>query len=176
MKSLLFSILFLCAGIFSASAQAGKDEIAALVKSRNYTFYANDATPQYSAELSRVMQSIPGSTGSKISLNPVMSQLIVQRDTVSALLPYFGRSQSVLVPSDPNDQGVEFKSTDFIYKETHGKKGNYTISMIINDDKDRPKLLLFVSASGYATLDISFNMKSHISFSGYIEKTRIPRK
>lgn len=176
MKGLLFSILFVSAGIFSASAQAGKDEIAALIKSRNYTFYANDATPQYSAELDRVLRSIPGSNGSKISLNPVMYQLIVQRDTVSALLPYFGRSQSVLVPSDPNDQGVEFKSTDFIFKETAEKKGNRTITIIVNDDKDRPKLHLFISASGYATLDISFNTKSHISFSGYVERTRVPRK
>ena len=176
MKKYILTVLFASATLFTTFAQAGKEKTPALIKSKNFTFYATSASPQYSAELDRVLRTIPGSTGSKVSLNPVMSQLEIKPDTISAYLPYFGRSQGVITSIDPDDQGIKFESTDYSYTEVQGKRGNRTITIIINDDKDRPKLILDISSTGYATLGVTFNSRSQISFNGYVEKTIPPRK
>lgn len=173
-QPLLFLLLF--AGIGSVSAQAGKEHTPALIQSRKFTFFATSATPQYSAELARIISSIPGSTGSKVSLNAAFSQLEFKKDTLEAFLPYFGRSQGVISSIDPDDQGIRFTSTDFTYSEEKGKKGNFIISMVVNDTPERPRMVLEVTTHGYATLSVNFNSRSPITYSGYIDKSILPKK
>lgn len=176
MKKYILTVLFVSATLISAFAQAGEENTPALIKSKNFTFYATSATPQYNAEIARVLRSIPGSTGAMVSLSPTQSQLEIKKDTISVYLPYFGRSHGIILPMDRDNQGIRFTSTDFKYKEVKGRKGRQTITMIIEDNPERPRMMLDISASGYATLSINLNSRSPISYSGYVDKTDPPKK
>jgi hypothetical protein len=156
-KSLVttLSLFVLIAGV---SAQAPKEELPDLIKKRNYVFRAQSANP----------------TGGRTRQLTSEYDLRVKNDTIISFLPYFGRSFSA--PIDPSRGGIDFTSTDFEYKEAEGKKGGWDINIKPKDAKDVQEMTLGVSENGYGTLTVRSNNRQSISFYGFIDKPRTPRK
>ncbi|RZL14759.1 MAG: DUF4251 domain-containing protein [Pedobacter sp.] len=171
-RSFLFIALFLFAGTV-AFGQAGAEKLPGLLKSKKFTFYATSALPQNSAEIARAMRNIPGGSASNIQLDALIYDVVVKPDTISSWLPYYGRTY---VPSlDRDDRGIIFDSKDFTYEETTSKKGVTTITMKFNDVKLHQRMMLTITKSGYATLNVTSVDRSNITFNGYVDATKPPK-
>jgi hypothetical protein len=132
------------------------DEINRLVTEKNFVFNATYVTPLRGG--GRALTS--------------EYDLTVSKDAITAYLPYFG--QAYLANYGSTDNGIKFTWTNFNYKETPDKKGNREI-LIIPKDKSASDangvqaLRLYISADGYASLQITNMNRDPISFTGTIE-------
>jgi hypothetical protein len=147
---------FLCMATLLAFGQAGAQkaevgEIKSFVESGKYIF-----KPQ---------TVIPSVGGSRFLTSEY--ELLVSEDTLESFLPYFGRAFTA--PVNPTESGIRFTSTKFDSKTEHSKRG-WTITIKPEDAKDVRQMILFVSRTGYATLQVLSNNRQPISFSGYIAK------
>jgi hypothetical protein len=124
--------------------------IKKLIDSKSYTFLAQSVTPL---------------RGRNFSLS-YGYDLRVNKDTIVAYLPFFGRA--FVAPIDPTDNGIEFTSTKFTYKSV-AKKNGYLITIQPADTKDVRQMFLDVSSNGYASLRIINLNRDAISFNGYLE-------
>lgn len=93
----------------------------------------------------------------------------VSRDSVAAYLPYFGRAYTP--PANLTGGGIQFKSRNFDYTVTAGKRGGWNILIRPKDVKDIQQLSLSITTSGYASLQVISNSRQPISFNGYITET-----
>ena len=127
-----------------------EEKILKMVDARDYIFEAKTAMPM---------------SGRSISLTSGYD-LSVSKDTVNAYLPYYGRAYTA--PMDNTQGGIQFKSTDFEYREETGKKGERTIFITPKNAQKRYELILRISTSGSATLSVNDDTRQTISFSGNI--------
>jgi len=159
-----FSIIALACfiSVFSFSetlAQDSKQEkqnkkeaaIKALVDSQRYSFEAQTALP----------------LGMRTRTLTYGYELKVSKDTLQAYLPYYGKAYTA--PIGASSGGIEFKTTDFKYLTKERKKGGWDITITPKNAGDTRQMSLYISAAGYASLQVSFNNKQNISFTGYIQ-------
>lgn len=145
---------------FLSDAQNSKEAaIKSLVESQNYVFKAQSTMPMGG----RVRQ-----------LTTDDYDLRVTKESVVAYLPYFGRAYSA--PMDPSQGGIKFTSKDFDYTATPGKKGGWDVLIKPKDFKDVQQMTLSISSAGYATLQVNSNSRQTISFNGYIDAIKPPRR
>ena len=137
----------------SKKEKQAKEEarIAALVEQQHYTFVAETALPM--GMRSRIL------TGEY--------DLVVSKDTLSSYLPYFGKLYSAPIGSD--NGGIQFKTTDFKYSAVPAKKGGWNITINPKNAGDTRQLTLYISTSGYASLQVNCNNRQSISFNGHIK-------
>jgi|SRR5579862_2411562 len=147
--------LLLLAGINQASAQNKESKKQAalneLVNSRHYTFMAVNATP------------LGGSTKELTTLYTLQ----LKGDTLDSNLPYYGRAYvgSLTLEKSP----LDFRTSDFGYQATKGKKGGWDIVITPKKGTDAREMRLSVSADGYATLEVLNNNRDPISFYGHMQ-------
>ena len=137
---------------------AEKARIKNLVNSQSYVFIANYIIP---------LRGGGFGTSSYYDMK-------VGKDTISTFLPYFGTSRMANYGSI--DNGIHFTSTKFTYKPTIKKNGNWEI-IIVPLDKNRANdalgvrnMILNISESGYATLQVNNLNRDAISFNGNIQE------
>ena len=99
------------------SANNKEADMQAAIKSRDYIFYAQYATPQ---------------SGRQIPLTS-NSTLTLKDDTLISYFPYFGRAYTA--PVNPNENSIEFTSTKFSYTAKQTKKGGYNVVIKPKDEK-----------------------------------------
>lgn len=171
MKTLINYIVALLLVIaLPAFSQTDKATTKKIIEDQDFVFVATTALPLSSQEVTAVLHRLnsPNGAGS-INLTGSRYDVVVKKDSVMAYLPFYGRSYS---PSlDPNEAGTKFKSKDFSYINTKRKKGGWNIVIVPKDVKDSQKLTLYVTESGYATLNVANNNRQPISFNGYITKS-----
>jgi hypothetical protein len=73
---------------------------------------------------------------------------------------------------DPTKGGIQFTSVKFDYKETKRKKGGWDIVIKPEDTQDARQLILNISETGYASLQVLGNNRQPINFTGYIDKKK----
>lgn len=149
-------------------AQTDKATTTRLVADKHLVFNATSAVPMANADLNKIMNRMPGGTAGLIQLNGSQYQLIINKDSVEAFLPYYGRAYTATMGSD--DAGIKFKSKNFDYKTTTKKKGGWVIDIKPKDTKDVRSLSLSISPSGYATLNVNSTNRQSISFNGVISE------
>ena len=92
----------------------------------------------------------------------------ISADTITARLPYFGRSY--VAPSDASSIGIDFVSTNFDYKTEQKKNGMYNITIVPKDlsriEQHGLKLFFSLGSSGYGNLIVSSTNRQPISFYG----------
>lgn len=96
--------------------------------------------------------------------------LRVAGDTLSADLPYFGRSYTSDYGSA--DNAINFKTTGFQYTQEDGKKGGWRITITPKNIRNVSKFSLDISTSGFTSLVVSSNMRQSISYNGYIQELK----
>ena len=153
MKSLLTVSALLIAAI--AGAQPANDKAAAiknLVESQNYVFRASTALPMH---------------GQVRQLTDIWD-LTVSKAAVSSYLPYFGRAYSA--PIDPSNNPMQFTAKDFEYTVKPHKKNGWDVLIKPKGLKsnDVQQLTMSISADGYANLQVIFNSRDPISYTGSI--------
>jgi len=157
---------------FITNAQTSKEITDKIISERNYVFIADTAIPMASAELSKVMNNVPGSQGGgSINLTGAQYDLTVTKDSIIAYLPYYGRAYNPTYNS--TDGGIKFTAKKFSYTQNKTKKGSYNIQ--INTDELRPdnyRLSLSISQNGYASLVVSSNNKQPITFNGRLSEAK----
>ncbi|MET4081334.1 hypothetical protein ABIB40_001280 [Pedobacter sp. UYP30] len=173
MKTFKLCIMVCLVGIVSqAYSQTDKATTKKIVENKNYTFVANSASPLASADVAKVLSSIPGNSGgSVINLTGSGYTVRVTADSVVAHLPYYGRSYQA--PVNPSEGGINFNSKKFTYSKTQGRKGSYDIKIDTKDNKgENYRLVLSISQSGYATLVANSIYKQPITYQGFLQEPK----
>ena len=158
---IIYSLLFICFHSSYVNAQ-NKEELPtnvdktnktldALMISKTFEFMAITAYP-----LSQSPKNLSGSNYS-ISFTPT---------EISSHLPFYGTGHGGMALK--RDKGFRFKGTpkDFIVKQT---ERGYEVSALVTDENDVFSISLSVSNSRTATLSISTNNRSSMSFFGEVE-------
>ncbi len=168
----IFALIFTVSA-FQIYAQTDKETTTRIIEEQNFTFVATRANPMPSNALNKILYSFPNSSNQIVDLNGSQYDLRVTKDSVVAFLPYFGRAFNASM--DPKDAGTRFKSKDFKYSAVK-KKNNWVITINPKDVRDNQQLVLNVSESGYATLNVNNTNRQPISFNGYIRENKRDKK
>jgi hypothetical protein len=147
---LVFALLIISTTVFSQEKD-GK-VLKELVETKHFVFTAQTVLP-----LGGAMRQLTSEYDVKLS-----------GDSLISYLPYFGRAYGPINPGD--DGGIKFTSTKFDYKTKARKKGGWDIMITPKDNRDVRQLNFTISASGYASLQVSSNNRQSISYNGYISK------
>ncbi|RZK82326.1 MAG: DUF4251 domain-containing protein [Pedobacter sp.] len=150
------------------SAQTDKATTIKLIEGKNFVFNATTASPTNTPEINAIFSKMPGSlAGGVINLAGSTYSVSVDKDSVEANLPYYGRSFNA--PRNLNDGGIKVSGGNFSYKADKKKKGNYIVVVKPGDSKgDVLSMTFFITETGYATLNVVSNYRQAISYNGYI--------
>jgi len=144
-------------------------DLKKLLESKRFTFHAQYANPLgggYTSLNGQLINISPQGNG-HIYLTSEYD-VRIRPDSVIAFLPYFGRT--TFAPSiNPNDAGVKFSSVKFGYKVSNGKKGNTVITITPTDAQYNQKMILDISKTGMATLQMIIVNRNSIAYDGYID-------
>jgi hypothetical protein len=157
MKNLIILVaLFIFGGATAQDKNAAKKAaIANMISTQRYVFKAQTALPSGPAPTRQLTPDY---------------DLKVSKDTVISYLPYYGRAY--VAPMDPTKGGIQFTSTKFTYTTNAKKKGGWDIVIKPQDTDDASQMILSVSETGYASLQVLNNNKQPITFTGYITERK----
>jgi hypothetical protein len=159
-KNILLLLLIVVAGLNIANAQTNKKDkkttkeahVKTKMDAKRYTVMANYVLPQRGG-------------GRQLTSE---YDLRITPDSVISFLPYFGQAYFD-VPYGGTDGGIKFTSTKFSYEIKAKKKGGWEITIKPADVKNIDRLLLNVSADGYASFSVNSANRDVITFDGYIK-------
>lgn len=130
-------------------------QIDSLVNARTFDFVARRAMP----------------TGYKtVDLTTNTNYVRYQPNLIDSYMPFFGRAYSGV--GYGSDDGLKFTGKPEDFTVAKGKK-NYDVSATVKGESDTFRLSLSVSFEGSATLTITSNKRSAISYSGEIRAPEI---
>ncbi len=133
-----------------------QEQVEQLVNARCFVFNAQNAIPMG-------FKSVNISTSSyTVKFFP---------ELIDCYLPYFG--QGYAGGGYGSGEGIKFSGKPDEFTFTKEKK-NYMFNAVYKGDKDTYRLSLSVSFSGSATLTVTTNYRSSISFNGYITPPEAP--
>jgi hypothetical protein len=121
-----------------------------VIDQQNYVFVAQSATP-----MSGRPRQLTGEY-----------DLVVSKATIVSYLPYYGRAYTA--PIDPTNSGIQFTSKKFEYTAEAKEKGGWNVRIKLKDQHEVSKMNLSITASGYATLQVTCPNRQPISFYGHI--------
>jgi len=156
---LIFSLIFCMSFHLDANAQQTKQEkeqikeaeIRDKVEGRNFTIIMQMVIP-----LGMESRELYGNYG-----------LRIKPDTIESNLPYFGTAYTA---GYGNEEGsLEFKTSEFEYKTVPGKKQGWTIKILPKKAGDTRQMLLTISSTGFANLQVTCSNRQAIAFNGYLE-------
>lgn len=164
MKNLIrIALLFIALGVFAGAAFAQKPSKL----SAKETALKNKIESQHFTFIAQFIQPLGG--GQHYLTDEY--DLRVKKDSVIAWLPYFGRVY-MDVPVFPDDDGVKFSSTHFDYKIKPKKKDGWLITIKLSDVKRSSQLILDISTSGSAYLQVLSNTRDQVAYLGYIKEDK----
>jgi hypothetical protein len=132
--------------------QEQQRQLEAMIDAKNFVFTANRAMPLG-------MRSVDLTTRSNV--------VKFLPDSIMGDMPYFGESHGGGAYGT-GDAGIKFEGVPEEYTITKGEKGYEVEAKIKGNNNDVYQLYLSINFGGYASLSISSNYKSSISYSGEI--------
>ncbi len=129
----------------------------ALVNSKEFLFTARTAMPQGGRSID--LTTNPGS----VKFSP---------DLIKSEMPYFGRVTGSAAYGG-RDGGMKFEGKPDEYSVTAKKKG-YQVSAVVKGENDTYRLSLSVSLEGSASLSVTSNNRSVITYNGEISALEKP--
>lgn len=120
----------------------------ALIEAKTFVFVAKRALPSGARTIDL--------TGDNYSVT-------FQPDMIESIMPFFGRAFSGV--GFGNDNGMRFKGEPKTFTINKVKK-NYSIEAVVSDNNETYNLTLTVSFQGSASLFITSNNRSSISYQG----------
>ncbi len=147
---ILSFVFFSCKTGDSLTKAEQKADIINKIESTDYTFVPRSANPM---------------GGRSINLN-YSYFLKVNKDTLKAYLPYFGRAYTAPYGGDG---GINIESTNFEYTIREKKKGEWDVDIKVKDDPKNYQLNLSLGDTGYGSLSVRDDTRQPISFFGTIQ-------
>ena len=144
-------IIVLCISALSAQAQEIAD-MEELVESGKFLFTADRAFP---------------TGGSSVNLISRPNKAEFKGDNAKGDLAYFGKAHNASVAYSADGGGIKFDG-EMMNKEIKVKKKNVILSFKMKVPGDQYSCSLTITSSGSATLAISSNNKSFISYNGAV--------
>lgn len=140
--------------------------LSSVVQNKEFNFNATKAFPT-NYDVINVMNSMPGSTGTRIlNLDPG-NGFNLKKDLFSVALPYFGRAFNAN-PADASNGGIRFESKEFNVKQSTTKKGNTLFVIAPTDQKENYVFNLEIFKNGSAFLSVNSDNRQPISYDGNI--------
>jgi hypothetical protein len=131
------------------------EKVKEIIESRNFIFNAERAFPTGMRSIDLI--SNPGT-------------IAVKNDSVTADLPFFGRSYS---SNYSGDAGMKFEGKIEDEKiETNDKKYKVTYSFSVSDSNDSYDVSIVVSSPESASVNINSRNKASISYSGELKENK----
>jgi hypothetical protein len=169
----ILMVSFTFVSCLSQKEKAQRTEVIEQAIAKNkFKFIAQNAQPMRS---NYVLIGNAGSVNS-FTLNPLLTNnlngfydLTLKGDSLMCHLPYFGVVNQ-LQNYNGNNNGIKFTSTDFTLDKNITKKGIIEYTIIPKDKDQASKFVLFVDKSGFASLNVIFQNRDAIRFSGNIEQ------
>jgi hypothetical protein len=128
----------------------------ALLNSKDFVFKARMANPT-------------GMKSVNLATNP--NYVKFNADMIESEMPYYGKAYASA--GYGSETGLKFKGKPEVFEMTKGKK-NYDIKVTVKGENDKYKLYLSVGSEGSATLSVSSNNRSNISYTGEISASENP--
>lgn len=155
--------------VMSCSSQNYLDEktVSTLVDNNEFTFMAKRAHPT-NYDVINVMNSLPGSTSSRMLELDYGYAVVVNKDKVEVTLPYFGRT---FIPSYDNEKNsYRFTTKDFGVQKEAGKKNSIIYIIAPKDTQYVRRIIIEMFKNGSAYVSIDSSDRQPISYDGYIMK------
>lgn len=125
-------------------------QIQSIVDAREFVFVARTALP----------------TGMRsVNLQTNQNYIKFQPDLINSYMPFFGNAYSSVVYG--TDTGLHFAGKPEIFT-VEKKEKSYQVTIVVRGENDNFKLFLSVGSEGSASLSISSNYRSTISYQGEI--------
>lgn len=125
-----------------------QQQIEALIESKAFMFITNRALPSGTRSIDL--------TGDNYFVK-------FEPELIESVLPFFGRAYSGV--GYGNDVGIKFKEAPKTFNIKKGKK-NYDIEAVVKSNNDTYNLNLTISFQGSASLFVTSNNRSTISYQG----------
>jgi len=169
MKTAIIFLVIFALGITAISAQEKskkqlkeekkiekQKQVEQMVNSKSFVFNAKTAMP----------------TGYKtVNISTDSYRVKFLPEFIDSYLPYFGTAYSGV--GYGGDTGLKFSGKPEEYTVTAGKK-NYQVNAVVKGERDTFKIAVSVTFSGSASLTITSNNRSTITYSGDISEVKEP--
>ena len=171
MKSRIFILLIIFSSVLETGLSQGQSrkelnqqrtlekqkQVDSLVNSREFVFIARIAMPT-------------GMSSVNLSSNP--NYVKFQPDLIDSYMPFFGTAYSGV--GYGTDTGLKFKGKPELFK-VEKNKNTYQIDAVVKGETDNFRLSLSVGFWGSASLTITTNNRSIISYIGEISSPEKPK-
>lgn len=127
-------------------------EIDSLMNIKAFEFVATHANPQ---------------GGSSVDLTTNSNSVKFRPENIDSYMPFFGRAYSI---DFGGDAGLKFEGKPSEFKITRKGEKGYEVKAAVPLPRDNFKLDLFVGREGSATMTITCNQRSPISYFGNVGK------
>jgi hypothetical protein len=134
-------------------------QITALIDSKSFVFEARMALPSG-------MRSV--------NLSPPTNYMKFEPELIDSQLPFFGRGYSA-IGYGGSDTGMKFSGKPEIFT-IEKKENSFQIEAEVKTSNDNFKIILSVGSTGSASLSITSNNRSSISYNGEIVGIKQPEK
>ncbi len=128
-----------------------QQQVEALINARAFDFIARTALP---------------TAYKSVNLSTTTNYVKFQPDLIDSFMPFYGRAYSGV--GYGGDEGLKFTGKPEKYTFIKGKK-NYQVNATVKGENDTFTLSLSVGLEGSASLTITSNNRSVISYSGEIK-------
>ncbi len=95
--------------------------------------------------------------------------ILISKDTIKSYLPFFGRGY--IAPISPSDVDFDFTSTKFTNTTKPASRG-WSVSIKPKDQRYLSELYFRIFDNASASLTVTSNDRSSISYSGYITERK----
>jgi hypothetical protein len=173
---IIIILMMLSFGLFSCLTQKEKSELNSALETAVskdcFKFVAQNAQPL------RNNFVLIGNAGNinNLILNPLITNnlngyydVVIKQDSIICNLPYFGVVNQAS-GYNTRDNGIKFTTTDFTLDKKINKKGITEYVIIPKNIEKASKLFFTIDKNGYASLNIQFQNRDAIRFSGNIEQ------
>ncbi len=175
MKNFVLMIFgFFAIMLSSCSSQTYLDQntLNQVLENKEFTFMAEKALPT-SYDAMRVANSIPNYNSSRMTNLDYGYSIIIKKDELISVLPYFGRMYNPSYNTDKNS--LRFTSKDYRIESTDGRKNSKVFVIIPNDVNHIRRMILEVFPTGRAYLSVDANDRQPISYDGYLMKNEVKK-
>ncbi|MEO5782732.1 MAG: DUF4251 domain-containing protein [Ginsengibacter sp.] len=100
-------------------------------------------------------------------------EISVSKDTIKSYLPFFGRGY--IAPISPTDVDFDFTSTKFTNTTKPASRG-WSVSIKPKDQRYLQELYFRIFDNASASLTVTSNDRSSISYSGYITERKLKKE
>lgn len=172
---LIALLIFSCGSGKDTVSEARKEAVREMIESRQFEFTGDWAIPMSGNDMNQVWRAgllQPGDSPNRINLIGNYNFLKVNKDSISAFLPFYG-GQQFNVNVNSRDQAIQFEEVAKDLQVTYDeRKERYDIRFSASKGNHGYVVFLTVLSNATANLRISSSTRDNISYQGSIKRLK----